>query len=91
MRDRWTVEARSDLVRLYEFLSPVNRQAAAQVVRSLRAAPQRLVSFPLIGPRLDDFRPRDVRRLVVGDYELRYEVRAETIVVLNIWHAREDR
>jgi plasmid stabilization system protein ParE len=39
MRIRWTSQARSDLVRLYEFLAPVNRQAAAHAVQSLPAAP----------------------------------------------------
>jgi plasmid stabilization system protein ParE len=43
MRVRWTAEAQSDLVRLFEFLAPVNRQAAARAVQSLRAAPARLL------------------------------------------------
>jgi plasmid stabilization system protein ParE len=91
MRVRWTAEARSDLVRLYAFLAPVNRQAAARAVQSLRAAPARLREYPRLGPRLDAFDPREVRRLFVGDYELRYEIHAGTIIVLNLWHAREDR
>jgi len=91
MRVRWTAEARFDLERLHSFLSPVNRQAAARVVRSLQAAPSRLLEYPRLGPRLDEFLPREVRRLFVGDYELRYEIRSDAIIVLNVWHAREDR
>ena len=50
MRVRWTAEARSDLVRLFEFLAPVNRQAAARAVQSLRAASARLLRHhPLLG------------------------------------------
>jgi hypothetical protein len=32
-----------------------------------------------------------VRRLLIGHYEMRYEIRRETIVVLRVWHTREDR
>ena len=35
--------------------------------------------------------PRDVRRVIVGDYELRYEVTENLIYILRLWHAREDR
>ncbi|ESQ79790.1 hypothetical protein AEYBE204_08065 [Asticcacaulis sp. YBE204] len=29
--------------------------------------------------------------MLVGDYELHYEVMADTIVILRIWHVRENR
>ena len=41
--------------------------------------------------RLEEFDPREVRRILVGDYELRYEIQTSTIYVLRLWHAREDR
>jgi plasmid stabilization system protein ParE len=91
MRVRWTVEARSDLVRLHEFLVHANGEAAARTVRSLRAAPARLREYPRLGVKLGEFHPREIRRLFIGDYELRYEIRAGTIIVLNLWHTREDR
>jgi plasmid stabilization system protein ParE len=75
MRVRWTAEARSDLVRLYEFLAPVNRLAAARAVQSLRGAPARLLRHnPRLGARVEDVATREVRRLFVGDYELRHEI-----------------
>lgn len=91
MRVRWTATARSDLVRLHEFLASVNRPAAVRTVQALRAAPAQLLDHPRLGPRLDEFAPREVRRLFVGDYELRYEITGGTIIVLRLWHAREDR
>ncbi len=91
MRVRWTAAARSDLVRLYEFLAPANRQAAAHAVQSLRAAPARLLRHnPRLGARVPDFASREVRRLFV-DYELRYEIRGEVIFVVRLWHTRENR
>ena len=89
---RWTAEARSDLVRLHAFLAAVNPQAAARAVQRLRGVPERLLmDHPRLGSRLDQFAPREVRRLFVDDYELRYEIQKDTIFVTNLWHTREDR
>lgn len=91
MKVQWTSKALSDLARLYDFLAPVNRNAAARTVQALTAAPMRLADHPRLGERLEEFRPREVRRSLVGSYEIRYEIQDETIIVLRLWHAREDR
>lgn len=91
MQLKWTKKALSDLARLFEFLSPVNRKAATRTVQSLVAAPIRLIEQPRLGERLDEFAPREVRRLLVGHYEMRYEIEQTTISILRVWHTREDR
>ena len=91
MELKWTDKALSDLVRLHGFLEPINRRAAAEVIRALTAAPSRLLAHPRLGEKLEEFEPREVRRIVVGAYEMRYEIRASVIYVLRLWHAREDR
>lgn len=88
---KWTSKALSDLARLFEFLAPVNRPAAARAVQALTAAPLRLLEQPRIGERLDEFEPREVRRILVGHYEVRYEIDQITIYVLRLWHTRENR
>ena len=88
---QWTDKGLSDLVRLYDFLSPVNPKAAADVVKTLTSAAGRLETHPRIGERLEQFEPRDVRRLIVGHYELRYEIQESTAFVLRLWHTRESR
>ena len=87
----WTSKARSDLVRLYEFLAPVNKPAALRAVQMLVQAPETLLAHPRIGEQLFQFEPREVRRLLVGRYELRYEIRDATIHILRVWHTREQR
>lgn len=91
MELKWTGKALSDLVRLYEFLSPLNKQVATSTVQSLTAAPSKLLAQPRIGEKLDEFEPREVRRILVGHYEMRYEIQQSTIYVLRLWHTREDR
>ncbi len=91
MELKWTRAALSDLGRLYDFLAPVNTQAAARTVQALVNAPTRLLEHPRIGETIDEFEPREVRRILVGLYEMRYEIKESTIYILRIWHTREDR
>ncbi|THF62051.1 type II toxin-antitoxin system RelE/ParE family toxin [Pseudothauera rhizosphaerae] len=91
MELKWTSKALADLARLYEFLAPVNKPAAARAVQALTKAPAMLPANPRIGEQLFEFEPREVRRLLVGHYEMRYEIRESTIYMLRLWHTREDR
>ena len=91
MELKWTSKALADLARLYEFLVPVDQSAAARTVRALTAAPARILEHPRIGEKLEEFEPREVRRILVGRYEMRYEIKESTLYVLRLWHTREDR
>jgi plasmid stabilization system protein ParE len=91
MELKWTSKALSDLARLYEFLATVNQLAAARTVQQLTAAPTSLLNNPRIGEWLEEFEPRDVRRILVGHYEMRYEIQGSTIYLLRVWHTREER
>ncbi|EQD69642.1 type II toxin-antitoxin system RelE/ParE family toxin [Ferrovum myxofaciens] len=91
MELKWTSKGLSDLARLYDFLVPVNKSAATRVVQALAAAPASLLVNPRIGEKLEEFEPREVRRILVGKYEMRYEIRESTIYMLRLWHTREDR
>lgn len=91
MELKWTSKALSDLAQLYEFLAPANREAAARTVQSLTAAPTSLLASPRIGEKLEEFEPREVRRILVGSYEMRYEIQESTLYVLRLRLTREDR
>jgi plasmid stabilization system protein ParE len=95
MRIQWTGKASADLVRLHAFLEPVAPIAAARVVQELVRAPNRLLDHPRIGEKLEAYAPREVRRIIVGSYEMRYEIaqgtHRGTIFILRVWHCREDR
>ena len=88
---RWTTSARSDLVRLYEFLEAVNPRAAALAARHIVAGAKRIPARPRLGQRLREFTGREVRRLLIGDYEIRYELAGRDVFLLRIFHTREDR
>lgn len=58
----------ADLARLYDFLAPVNPHAAARALQSLTAAASRLLDQPRIGEKLEQYEPRESRRVLVGKY-----------------------
>ncbi len=88
---KWTGKAHASLVRLYEFLASVNPAAAARVVQHLVAGAKRIPAHPRLGVQMPEFAPREVRKVFVGDYEIRYELTDADAFILRIFHAREDR
>lgn len=91
MELKWASKALSDLARLYEFLAPANAPAAARAVQALVKAPGILLTHPRIGEQLFQFEPREVRKILVGQFEVRYEIQGSIIYVLRLWHSREER
>ena len=91
MRIQWTSKASTDLLRLHDHLRPVAPDAAARIVQQLAHAPDRLLDHPRIGEKLESYAPREVRRIIVGDYELPYEIANASIFILRLWHCRENR
>jgi plasmid stabilization system protein ParE len=91
MKIQWSSKAASDLVRLHDHLSPVAPDAAARIVQQIARAPNRLLDYPRLGEKLVAYEPREVRRIIVGNYEMRYEIASGTIFVLRLWHCRENR
>lgn len=91
MQLQWTSKAVSDLARLYDFLASVNKPAAVKVVRSLTQGAILLQDNPRLGEQLLQFEPRDVRHIHIGRYELRYEIHESVIIILRLWHTRENR
>jgi toxin ParE1/3/4 len=90
MRLRFTRSATRDLTRLRDFIARHDPGAAARAGRRLGRAIRLLQDQPELGQAVEDL--PDVRELVAaGDYVVRYTVRDGCVVVLRIWHGREDR
>ncbi|MAU97335.1 MAG: plasmid stabilization protein [Fulvimarina sp.] len=88
-------EAEADIERLYRFLSERNPSAARKAMLAIDEGIQMLLDTPLLGTRMEG-RP-DYRQLFVpfgkSAYVLRYRIHddADSLVVVRVWHGREDR
>jgi plasmid stabilization system protein ParE len=89
----WLPEAKADIQRLYAFLADVNPSAAVAAIRAIQRGAARLLEHPRMGHRMDDETER--RELILpfaaGAYVLRYRIERDTIVVIRVWHGREER
>ena len=89
MKVTYTERAGRDLIRLRDFVRQKNPQAAQIVSRQLIKNIQSLVDLPQMGTPVEEL--DDFRELVARDYIVRYRVLSDEIVILNIWHGKEDR
>ena len=60
-----------------------------QLIQAFAISWSAVMGWP--GEGLDEFSPREARRILVGHYEASYEIQKSTIYVLRLWHTREDR
>ena len=93
MRLVWLPETQADIQRLYDFLLDKDPGAAERAIRAIQLGAQRLLEFPHLGRRMDDETER--REVYVpfgaGAYVLRHRIHEETVVVIRVWHSREER
>lgn len=90
---RWTRKAQQDFARIYAFALQYNRRRANRVADRLTTATDSLTTTPYIGIHLEQYEPDEVRKLVIDDYEIHYQIleSEETIFIVDLWHTREDR
>ncbi|MBK5964005.1 plasmid stabilization protein [Thiocystis minor] len=91
MRVFYSPEAVADLKRLREFIEVKNPQAALQAAASLLKGIGQLKTFPLLGSEVRQAPdPERIRDLIIGKYVVRYLVNRHEIVLLRVWHHREN-
>lgn len=95
MKLAFSREARGDFVRLRTFIAEHDPSAAARAARRLIQGIERLVRHPRLGKRVDiapdQIAPEEIRDWLVGDYVIRYLIANDQIIVLRLWHGKENR
>ncbi len=88
----YAVEAINDLNRLRAFIAKHNPEPAQKIAQSLLASIEQLKKFPTMGkPVKLSPDPEAFRDLFTRHYTVRYMQSNGHIVVLRVWHHREDR
>ena len=88
----WLPEAKADIQRLFDFLVDVNPAAAGKAVRAIRDGANRLHGHPHLGRPMDDGLRRELfLPFAGGAYILRYRLEGDTVVIVRVWHGREQR
>lgn len=91
MRIDYTEDAIEDLVQLREFIAAKDPAAANRHARSLIERITQLGDQPYLGHAVYYApEPESIRDLIVGNYIVRYALLVEQILILRIWHHKED-
>jgi plasmid stabilization system protein ParE len=89
----WLPEALEDMGRLRLFLEDKSPSAAARMAKTVLDGVTLLRDFSERGKPLNDGTSR--RELYIafgsGAYVLRYRIDGELVVIIRVWHSREDR
>ncbi len=86
-------EAVEDIDRLYDFLLPKNPATAEKAMLAIDAGLDLLQQNPQAGIEMEG-RPK-YRQLIVpfgkSAYVLRYRIHGDRLVIVRVWHGRENR
>ncbi len=89
----WRERALEDIDRLHNFLFEKNREAAAKAAQVILRGSSLLEESPRLGRPMADNTKR--RELFIpfgsGFYVLRYFLASDTVVIVRVWHGRENR
>lgn len=89
----WLPEALEDVIRLRSFLEDKSLEAANRAAIVIRNGAKTLANFPAIGKPMNEGTGR--RELLLpfgaGNYVLRYIIEREIIVIIRVWHSKENR
>lgn len=93
MRLRWLPETWEDIERLFQFLVDNNPVAAGRAVDLITSGAASLLDAPEIGAPMDDdsLRRELYLRFGTGAYVLRYRLDGDCVVIIRVWHSREQR
>ena len=93
MRVLWLPEALDDLERLFEFLLERAPVAAERAMRAIESGAESLTEFPERGRPMGDETGR--RELLIpfgaGAYVVHYRLHRDDVVIICVWHSREER
>ena len=89
----WRERALEDISRLYDFLFEKNEEAARKAAQVILRGSSLLEDTPRLGRPMADGTER--RELFIpfgsGFYVIRYFFASDTVVIVRVWHEREDR
>ena len=92
MNISYTSEAVTDLARLRQSIVSKNPVAAQSTAREILTGIDKLKMFPNMGVQvLQASKSELIRDFFVGDYIVRYLLPTDQIVVLRLWHEKENQ
>jgi len=91
MKIDYTDDAIEDLKQLREFIAEKSPAAADRYASALINGVSQLKNQPQLGHAVSYApEPESIRDLIIGDYIVRYALLENQIIILRIWHHKEN-
>jgi plasmid stabilization system protein ParE len=87
---RWTVGAVQDLRGIVEFIGRDSLAYAESTAARILEAVGRLASQPRLGRLVPEYRDRNLRELIVGNYRIVYRASGQQVSVIAVIHGSRD-
>lgn len=89
----WRERAAADIARLRSFLSDKDLEAARRALQVIYRGGELLAVHPKLGRPIPDGLHRKELFLPFGSgfYVLRYFVKNNTVIIVRVWHSKENR
>lgn len=91
MKVRFTARAQAELLAQTDWLTERSPEAARRASRAIREKLSRLADFPLAAPAIDAVHRDAAVRFGRDGFFVRYRIVGEVLVVVRVFHGRQDR
>lgn len=81
--------ARSDLIKIRQYIASENVRAANRIIREIRSRFKKLLKFPELGRRRDEL-GKGLRSFPVGKYLVFYFVTEDCVKISRVLHGAQD-
>ena len=88
----WRTRAKLDLKRIKQYLkkNDVDNETIEEILNKIGVTPNHLLQFPKIGRLIKTSSKKEMRRILVKEYKIFYELKNNNIFILKVLHAKED-
>lgn len=85
----WHPRALDDLQKIYYFISRDSVYYAKVIIQNIRNKVKNLSSFPKMGRKVPEYNKDNIRELILQYYRVIYHLRADSILIIGIFHSRQ--
>jgi toxin ParE1/3/4 len=86
----WSPDAFHDLDGIYVYIARDSQTIAATVVERILDAIDRLADFPLLGPRIREWKTSPYRHIVIPPHRVIYRFEQDVVFIIAIIHGARD-
>jgi len=86
----WTINAKTDLKEIYEYIAYDSKYYANTFVEKIRNITKKIKVYPKLGRKVPEYNLNEIRELIYQNYRIIYKTSKKKIYIVSIFHAARD-